>query len=107
VEAYLHARATLRGLVLLLDVRRDPQAEERMLAEFAASRAVNLLCVATKVDKLGRVERLRRLRALDRAGFGRWLTFSAVSGEGRDAVITAMERLAGPKRLAGSAGPRS
>lgn len=95
VEAYLRARPTLRGLVLLLDVRRDPQAEERMLADFAASRNVGLLCVATKVDKLGRAERLRRLRALDKAGFGSWLTFSAVSGEGRDAVIEAMERLAG------------
>jgi GTP-binding protein len=107
VEAYLRARPTLRGLVLLLDVRRDPQAEERMLADFVASRAVGLLCVATKIDKLGRAERLRRLRALDEAGLGSWLAFSAVSGEGRDAVIEAMERLAGPRALAGSAGPRS
>jgi GTP-binding protein len=107
VEAYLRARATLRGLVLLLDVRRDPQAEERMLADFVASRGVGLLCVATKVDKLGRAERLLRLRALDEAGFGSWLTFSAVSGEGRDAVIEAMERLAGPRALAGSAEPSS
>jgi GTP-binding protein len=107
VEAYLRARPTLRGLVLLLDVRRDPQTEERMLADFVASRAVGLLCVATKVDKLGRSERLRRLRALDEAGLGSWLAFSAVSGEGQDAVIEAMERLAGPRALAGSAGPRA
>jgi GTP-binding protein len=107
VEAYLRARPTLRGLVLLLDVRRDPQTEERMLADFAASRGVRLLCVATKVDKLGRAERLRRLRALDEAGFGSWLAFSAVSSEGRDAVIEAMERLAGPRALAGSAEPSS
>ena len=104
VEAYLDARRTLRGLVLLLDVRRDPQTEERMLAEFATARRVGLLCVATKVDKLGRAERLRRLRALDAAGFGSWLTFSAVSGEGRDAVVQAIERLAGSKT---SAGPSS
>ena len=97
VEAYLDARPTLRGLVLLLDVRRDPQTEERMLADFAMARRVGLLCVATKIDKLGRAERLRRLRALDAAGFGSWLTFSAVGGEGRDAVVQAIERLAGSR----------
>jgi GTP-binding protein len=101
VEAYLDARPTLRGLVLLLDVRRDPQTEERMLADFATARRVELLCVATKIDKLGRAERLRRLRALDAAGFGSWLTFSAVSGEGRDAVVQAIERLAGSRISAG------
>ena len=101
VEAYLDARPTLRGLMLLLDVRRDPQTEERMLADFATARRVGLLCVATKVDKLGRAERLRRLHALDEAGFGSWLTFSAVSGEGRDAVVQAIERLAGSRIPAG------
>jgi len=103
VEGYLRARPALRGLVLLLDLRRDPQAEERMLADFAASRGVGLVCVATKVDKLGRAERQRRLRALDEAGLGPWLSFSAASGEGRDDVIEAMERLAASRTSRGSA----
>src|SRR5262249_15214256 len=56
VETYLRERAVLHGLVLLLDVRRDPGEEERLLADFVASRRVSLLCVATKVDKLPRAE---------------------------------------------------
>ncbi len=95
VETYLRTREVLRGLVLLLDVRRDPQPEERLLADFAASRQVSLLCVATKVDKVPRGELGRRLRVLEEAGLGPWLTFSAPSGEGRDAVIEAMTRLVG------------
>jgi GTP-binding protein len=90
VERYLSERPLLRGLVLLLDVRRPPENEERMLVEFARSRAVGLISVATKVDKLGRGERTRRLRELDRAGLGAWIPFSATTGEGREAVIEAM-----------------
>jgi len=97
VEEYLQGRTALRALVLLLDVRRDPEAEERALADFAASRCVDLLRIATKVDKLGRGERQRRLRALEEAGLGPWLPFSAASGEGREAVIEALTRLAGSR----------
>ncbi len=89
-DRYLSERPLLRGLVLLLDVRRTPQDEERMLVEFARSRALGVAPVATKVDKLGRGERTRRLRELDRAGLGAWIPFSATTGEGREAVIEAM-----------------
>jgi GTP-binding protein len=100
VERYLHGRESLRGLVLLLDVRREPQEEERMLAEFAVARSIGLACVATKVDKLGRAERVRRLRELDAAGLGPWIPFSATSGEGREAVMEAVLRLSQMENVA-------
>jgi GTP-binding protein len=90
VERYLSERPLLCGLVLLLDVRRAPGDDERMLVEFARSRAVGVAPVATKVDKLGRSERTRRLRELDRAGLGVWIPFSATTGEGREAVVEAV-----------------
>ncbi len=104
IESYLQERDALRALVLLLDVRRDPEAEEHALADFAASRGVGLLCVATKVDKLGRGERQRRLRALDAARLGPWLPFSATSGEGREALIEALTRLVGSRASSESSG---
>jgi GTP-binding protein len=93
-ESYLQERGALCAVVLLLDVRRDPEAEERALADFAASRGVGFLRVATKVDKLARGERRRRLRVLEEAGMGPWLAFSAASGEGREGLIEALTRLA-------------
>jgi GTP-binding protein len=96
-DSYLHGREALRAVVLLLDARRDPEAEERALADFAASRRVGFLCVATKVDKLARGERQRRLRALEETGMGPWLVFSAASGEGREGLIEALTRLARSK----------
>lgn len=94
VERYLRERTLLRGLLLILDVRRAPQEDEEMLAEFGASRGIGLVCVATKVDKLGHGERIRRLRDLERGALGRWLPFSAVSGEGREALAQAIVLLA-------------
>jgi GTP-binding protein len=89
-ERYLLEREPLRGLVLLLDVRRAPEEDERALAELARSRGLGLVRVATKVDKLGRGERARRFRDLDGAGLGPWLPFSAISREGRDAIVAAI-----------------
>lgn len=93
VDAYLTSRPNLRGLVLLLDARRSPEDEERMLAEFATSRGIGLVVVATKIDKLNRAERSRRLRELDEAGFGRWLPFSSITREGREEVVRALRAL--------------
>jgi GTP-binding protein len=86
-ERYLLERDRLRGLVVLLDARRSPEEDERFLVELATSRSVEIVRVATKIDKLGRAERMRRLRELDEAGLGPWLPFSAVSREGRGIVI--------------------
>ncbi len=93
IEEYLTERERLRGIVLLLDVRRSVEEDEQVLADMARRRGIGLVCVATKVDKLGRAERDRRFRELDGAGLGRWLAFSAVSGEGRVEVAGAVVAL--------------
>jgi len=49
---YLTSRASLSALVLLVDSRRGPQADEIMLAESATGRGAKLIVVATKCDKL-------------------------------------------------------
>ncbi len=95
VETYVTTRENLRGLCLLLDVRRDPEEAEAMLEELAARRGLVLLRVATKVDKLGRADRERRLRSLaDGARGERWMPFSAETGEGSEDLCAAFLRVA-------------
>ena len=63
VESYLSgARASLRGALMLVDVRRGAQDSERELAAFLAARQIDARAALTKCDKLGRadVERARR-----------------------------------------------
>jgi GTP-binding protein len=100
VEGYLRARAALRAVVLLVDVRRGPEEEEWQLLEFLsepsearATKGPELVLVATKVDKVGAAGRKPALDAVRRAA-GRLLDkvgarsgpigFSAVTGEGRE-----------------------
>ena len=88
VEAYLRERHTLRGVVLLVDLRRGLEDEERQLLAFLAQAALPAAVVATKVDKLARGARGRALAALQ-AGMDPAvpvLGFSARTGEGRDAL---------------------
>jgi GTP-binding protein len=92
IEEYLVGREALAAIVLLLDVRRDPEDDEQGVAEFAARRDLRLIRVATKVDKLGRGERARRLRSLEAAMPGGWIPFSATTGEGRGDLVDALAR---------------
>lgn len=55
LEGYLQERPTLRAVVILVDVRRGPEQEERDLLEFLALRSdLQVVIAATKLDKLPR-----------------------------------------------------
>jgi GTP-binding protein len=88
IEGYLGTRSTLAAVVIVVDVRRGLEDDDRELITFIAAaqppsrRPVTVLVVATKLDKEPRSARKTALRRLeDRAGC-RVLGFSAVTGEG-------------------------
>lgn len=107
VESYLGARGALAGVVLLIDVRRGLQDEERGLLDFLAALGRPVLIAATKVDKLNRRERERALAALADGGAspspthaerrdGGIVPFSSVTGEGVDAIWRAIAAWTAP-----------
>jgi GTP-binding protein len=65
VEGYLRERRTLRGVVLIVDVRRGLEAEEIELLAFLAEVGRPALLAATKTDKLARSVALRALGKLE------------------------------------------
>ncbi len=69
VEGYFESCGLLRRVYLLVDVRRGPGAEDRMLAEYLAARRIPHRWVGTKADKLGPRE---RREAEDHPGGGEW-----------------------------------
>lgn len=83
VEGYLRARPTLVGMVILVDVRRGPEAEEWQLREFLAHVGVPDVLIATKLDKLGRGAAATALRRLRAEWPGPVVGSSATSGAGR------------------------
>jgi GTP-binding protein len=88
VETYLRERVTLRGVALVIDVRRGLEADEHTLLTYLAALAVPVVVVATKLDKLGHGAQRTALVHLEErlAGTTPVLGFSARSGEGRDAL---------------------
>ena len=99
VEGYLRGRPTLRGVVLIVDVRRGLEAEEMQVLDFAAAVGLPAVVVATKLDKLSRSQAGAALARL--AGPSAVIGFSARSGEGRDALWRVVAGWIGapPRRL--------
>ncbi len=93
VEGYLEARPTLRLAVLLQDVRRDLSDDELLLLAWLAERGIPALLAVTKIDKLKRMRRAERVRALA-AALGQapvlLVATSAETGEGIDALWRAI-----------------
>jgi GTP-binding protein len=64
VEAYLTSRETLAGVVVILDIRREPSTDDQMLLDFLAAHQVPSVVVVTKADKLSNNKRNSRLAKL-------------------------------------------
>ncbi|MDR1577553.1 MAG: ribosome biogenesis GTP-binding protein YihA/YsxC [Deltaproteobacteria bacterium] len=89
VQAYLQAPRPNRLALLLMDIRRDPQAEETNLVKWLNDLGLDYRLVATKCDKLGQGARAKRL-ALIRKKLNppeAPLIFSALTGEGREELV--------------------
>lgn len=98
IESYLAARAPLRGVLLLLDARRDPGDDERDFLPWLAERGAVTRVVVTKLDKLRPAEREARLRAItSELGIPResLLLTSAHSGAGIEALWAEIDALVG------------
>ncbi|NMC44562.1 MAG: YihA family ribosome biogenesis GTP-binding protein [candidate division Zixibacteria bacterium] len=92
VEGYLMNAPYLRGLILLVDCRRDFQADDRMLLEWLAPRRLPVLLVLTKTDKLTRVQLDKAVKTIRRDVFGDdesggLIPFSAKTGQGKKEVV--------------------
>lgn len=82
---YLAERENLVALVILIDGRRGPEAEEIQLAEAIRRRGIDLIVVATKWDKLRNSQRGQALKRFEPIG-AEPLPCSALSGEGLEAL---------------------
>jgi GTP-binding protein len=61
VHGYLRGRSTLRAVVWLLDVRRDPSEEDLHFLDWLEECEIATIPVITKVDKVSRNELARRI----------------------------------------------
>jgi GTP-binding protein len=100
VEGYLAGREGLRGLVVLVDLRRGIEPDDAQLLDYAKANAIPALVVATKADKLPKSKRKPALSAIVRASGRRAVSTSAVTGEGLGDVWRWIAETAYPSRPA-------
>ena len=67
MERFLRSVEALRLVVLLVDIRREPTAEDMQMVEWLESAGHPFIFAVTKCDKVARGERKRSLRALQAA----------------------------------------
>ncbi len=111
IERYLRERSTLRSLFVWFDARRGLEEDDLELVTFARAPrgaslpALDVVLVATKIDKLPRSEKASALGRVEKSTPERVIGCSAVTGEGREALWAAVRRtshLGEPSRALGA-----
>lgn len=96
VETYLASRETLRGVFLIVDIRRIPGQEEHDLVHWLECHRRPHRIVVTKVDKLSRNKQVRPLRTIAEqfaCPQESLLLFSAKTGQGLEALWQAIDKM--------------
>jgi len=94
IETYLQSRETLCRIVLLVDIRHDPSANDKLMFDWLNFYGKPFIIVATKADKLNRSQ-LQKHVAMLRKGLGLGtdaliIPFSSETKAGRDELWVAI-----------------
>jgi GTP-binding protein len=95
ISAYFKGRQSLRGAIVVMDVRHPLTTNDRDMLAVALSRNVPVHVLLTKADKLGRGAARQALAGFLRDA-GKGVTaqlFSALNGEGLDEARRMLERM--------------
>ena len=93
IETYLAGRDSLKGVVVILDIRRTPREEEHNLIAWLKYHSIARVLVLTKADKLSKTKQHQQREAVARSlgvDSSELILFSAKSRTGRDSVWDAI-----------------
>jgi len=96
METYFAKRTNLRGVVLILDIRRTPVAEDLQMLQWLRTYGIPCILAVTKCDKVSKNERARQTAIIAKTiGVEReeLSFFSALSKEGTEELWGRIERL--------------
>ncbi len=86
VEDYLRTRETLKAVVVILDIRRDPSAGDKDLINWLNYYHIEPILVLTKADKISRQQTKRRTHlitgSLNEVSFSPPIIFSSLNRQG-------------------------
>ena len=95
IERYLHGSSQLKAVFLLVDIRHEPSANDKMIYEWVVSQGYHPIIIATKLDKIKRSQVDKHLKML-RTGLSlvpgtKIIPFSSMTKQGRDEIWELVE----------------
>ena len=96
IETYITTRKTLKGVVLIMDLRRIPGPEEMNMLDWLNHHGIPSVPVLTKSDKLSKTRQQKQLKEISNtlsADKDNLILFSAKSRQGKDEVWDAVKQL--------------
>ena len=99
IEKYLHTSKDLKAVFLLIDIRHEPSANDKMMYDWIVHSGYEPIIIATKLDKLKRSQVQKSIKMIKeglnlRLGSSIFL-FSAETKQGRDEIWAKIDELTG------------
>ena len=100
IERYLKKSKMLKCIFLLIDIRHEPSANDKMMYDWIVSNGYKPVIIATKLDKLKRSQIQKHVKMV-REGLGLakediLIPFSAETKQGRDEIWALIDSLQNP-----------
>jgi GTP-binding protein len=107
VEAYFGSRASLKGVIVVMDARHPLTPNDRAMLELALGHGLPVHLLLTKSDKLGRGAARAALQAVQRdlEGSATVQLFSSLSGEGLPPARARLDALLRSRKKETPVGP--
>ncbi len=90
IERYLHGSSQLKSVFLLIDIRHEPSANDRLMYQWIVDQGYEPVIIATKLDKIKRSQVQKHVKML-KEGLAlvtgtTVIPFSSVTKQGRDEI---------------------
>lgn len=97
IEKYLHRSQMLRVVFLLIDIRHDPSANDKLMYEWIKDQGYEPVIIATKLDKINRSQKDKQVKAI-RTGLGAGkdtiiMPFSSETKQGREELYDYIDQI--------------
>ncbi len=96
VEKYLHTSKQLKCVFLLIDIRHEPGANDKLMYDWVTANGFTPVIIATKLDKIKRSQKDKQIKLIRTALSAKDVTiipFSAESKQGREEIYEIIDKI--------------
>ena len=97
IERYLNGSARLKAIFLLIDIRHEPSANDKMMYQWIVDQGYHPIIIATKLDKIKRSQVQKHMKmireGLELVPGTTIIPFSAETKQGRDEICELIENM--------------